>query len=457
MTTLDAADEAALIQRVRDGFPRLLDDLATLIAIPSIAFPGHPAEPVEAAAALVESLLRDAGVDDVERLLLPDTAPAIIGRLVVDEALPTVLLYCHYDVVPVGDESAWRTPPFEATEIDGAVYGRGAADSKSNLLAHLGVIRAFEGRPPVNLLIELEGQEEAGSAFDFYPTEHPEQFACDAMVIADVGNIRPGEPTLTIALRGSAAVTVEVETLEGPKHSGQFGGAAPDALIALIQALATLHDANGDVAVEGLKREEWTGAGYTEDEFRGLAEVLPGVPLQGTGTLGSRIWSGASITVTGLDAPSVDQAVNAVSAKARARLDVRVSPWQSAAEAQAAVVRHLEAVTPFGIRLTVTPGDIGDGVSVPVGGPTYRLAESALRDAYGAEPSTSAVGGSIPIVSALARAVPTAEVLLLGTADGFSAIHAPNERVVIDEFEKTVIAEALLLARLGAAAKEDRA
>ncbi|MEZ3159635.1 M20/M25/M40 family metallo-hydrolase [Microbacterium sp. BWT-B31] len=447
-----SVSESDLVARVREDFPRLRDDLAALIGIPSVAFPGYPPEPVHEAADKVEALLRDAGVADIERLDLPDTSPAIIGRVHVDDALPTVLLYCHYDVVPADDVEAWRTPPFEATEVDGAIFGRGASDSKSNLLAHIGALRAFRGSLPVNLLVVFEGQEEAGSAFDFYPLDHPDVFACDAMVIADVGNIRPGDPTLTVALRGSAAVTVAVSTLESPKHSGQFGAAAPDALVVLIHALASLHDEHGDVAVPGLRREEWTGAGYSDDEFRALAQVLPGVPLQGTGSLGSRIWSGPAITVTGIDVPSVDKAVNAVAATARARLDVRVSPWQSAAEAQAAVVAHLEAQHPFGVSLTVVAGDIGDGVSVPTGGPIYRLAEGALADAYGTPPSTNAVGGSIPIVSALARAVPDAEVLLFGTSDGFSAIHAPNERVLIDEFERTVVAETLLLARLGHAA-----
>lgn len=444
-----ANHEAELVARVREGMPQLRADLERLIAIPSVAFPGFPEAPVLAAADEVEQLLRQVGVENVSRLNLPNTAPAVIGRAHVDDALPTVLLYCHYDVVPAGDEGDWETPPFTAHEMDGAIYGRGSADSKSNLLAHIGALRVFKGSFPVNLLVVFEGQEEAGSAFDIYPLEHPEEFASDVMVIADVGNIRPGEPTLVTALRGSAAVTVEVETLAGPKHSGQFGGAAPDALLVLVQALATLHDERGDVAVDGLSREPWEGAGYSEEEFRNLAEILPGVPIQGTGTLGSRIWSGAAITVTGIDVPDVEHAVNAVAAKARARLDVRVSPFQSAAEAQAAVIRHLESLKPFGVPLTVRAGDIGDGVSVPVGGPAYRIAEGALADAFEAKPGNAALGGSIPIVSALHRAVPSAEVLLFGTADGFSAIHAPNERVVIDEFERIVLAETLFLARLG--------
>ena len=134
----------------------------------------------------------------------------------------------------------------------------------------------------------IEGQEEVGGgALLGYPEQHPEQFAADVMVIADMGSVRPGVPTLTVALRGMANVIVEVRTLASGKHSGQYGGAAPDALLALIRALSTLHDEKGDVAVEGLRRDAWTGGGSTEEEFRSLAEVEPGMPLIGSGDLGS--------------------------------------------------------------------------------------------------------------------------------------------------------------------------
>jgi acetylornithine deacetylase/succinyl-diaminopimelate desuccinylase-like protein len=262
------------------------------------------------------------------------------------------------------------------------------------------------------------------------------------MVIADMGSVRPGVPTLTVALRGTAVVIVEVRTLTGPKHSGQFGGAAPDALITLLHALATLHDEHGDVAVEGLRREEWTGASYGEEEFRQLAEVQPGMRLFGTGSLGERLWTGPAITVTGMDVLPVDGAVNAVVPYARATLNLRVHPEQSAEEGQAALVRHLERVHPFGIELDVKAGATGNGFAARTTGPAYEAARAALSSAWEAEVVSVATGGSIPLVNALHLADPHAEILLLGATDGFSNIHAPNERVLIDEFRKTVIAEA---------------
>jgi acetylornithine deacetylase/succinyl-diaminopimelate desuccinylase-like protein len=443
-------DPGELSARVASSMSRLQDELARLVSIPSVSAPDYPEETrprLLEAHELILDLLQDAGVEELDSHRLPQTAPFITGEVPAPPGAPTVLLYGHYDVVPAGDASKWDSPAFEPTVRDGAMFGRGTADSKSNVLAHVGALRAWDGRPPVGIKLVIEGQEEVGSALNTYPQTHPDLFRADAMLIADMGSVRPGLPTLTVALRGTAMPRIEVETLVGPKHSGQYGGAAPDALIVLIQALASLHDENGDVAVEGLRREEWSGASYGEDEFRSLAEVLPGVPLVGSGGLGSRVWSGPAITVTGIDVPSVDNALNAVAPRTRASLNVRVHPEQDAVEAQEAVLRHLRAVRPFGVELDVRAGATGNGFSADTSGPAYGAAGAAFEAAWGTAPSFAATGGSIPLVNALHEAVPEAEILLLGTTDGYANIHAPNERVLLDEFEKAVAVEAEFFAR----------
>ena len=429
------------------------DDLARLVAIPSVSSPGYP-EPrnhILDAYELVAALLRDAGVADVHALELPDTAPVAVGGIPAPDGAPTVLLYSHYDVVAPGDESLWSSPPFTATERDGAIYGRGSADSKSNVIAHAAALRAFEGRPPVGIKVVIEGQEEVGGGgLTEHVLAHPEDFRADVMVIGDMGSVRPGVPTLTVALRGMAMAEIELRTLAGAKHSGQFGGAAPDALLILLRALASLHDENGDVAVEGLRREPWSGESYSDQEFRELAEVLDGLPLQGTGDLGSRVWSGPAITVTGIDVPSVDNALNAVSPHARAVINLRVHPEQDASEAQAALIRHLEAVRPFGVALTVRAGATGNGFAARTSGRAYEAARAAWEAAWGKPPVTAAGGGSIPLVNALQAAAPEAEILLVGTTDGYANIHAPDERVIIDEFERAIVAEAEFFKRYAA-------
>jgi acetylornithine deacetylase/succinyl-diaminopimelate desuccinylase-like protein len=442
-----------LAETVRALMPKLTEDLGRLVRIPSIAFAGFDRGPLLEGHDLVVELLRDAGVEEVTTLELPDTAPIITGGISAPDGAPTVLLYGHYDVVPAGDESLWSSPPWEPTERDGALYGRGASDSKANVMVHVGALRAWNGRPPVGIRLVIEGQEEVGSALNTYPPSDPDAFRADAMLIADMGSVRPGLPTLTVALRGMAQVVVEVSTLSSAKHSGQYGGAAPDALIVLLHALATLHDENGDVAVPGLRREEWVGTSYTEEEFRALAEVDAGLPLMGTGGLGARLWSGPSITVTGIDAPSIEKALNAVQPRAGALLSLRVHPEQDAGEAQAALVSHLEGLRPFGVPLTVRPLVTGNGFAAEQSGPAYTAMKGAMDAAWGAETAIVASGGSIPLVSALAEAVPEAEIVLFGATDGYSNIHAHDERVLLDELEKATLAEADFLGRFAAAAR----
>lgn len=449
--------EGSLSERVHALMPALQTELAELVAIPSVSevgFPEHTHAAVLEARDAVARLFAEVGCE-VGALELPDTAPIVVGGMPAPPGAPTVLLYSHYDVVPPGDLQEWKTPPFEAVVRDGAMYGRGAADTKSNILAHVGALRAWGGKPPVGIRLVIEGQEEVGGgALLGYPEQHPEQFAADVMVIGDMGSVRPGVPTHTVALRGMANVTIEVRTLASGKHSGQYGGAAPDALLALIRALSTLHDERGDVAVAGLRREAWKGGGSSEEEFRSLAEVEPGMPLIGSGDLGSRVWSGPAITVIGIDVPSVGGALNAVNPHARALMNLRVHPEQDAGEAQAALVEHLRKALPYGIKLEVFAGATGNGFAARTSSPAYEVARAAWSAAWGAETVAVGSGGSIPLVSSLSRAVPAADILLVGTTDGYANIHGPNERVLLDEFEKATLAEADFFGKLATTAKE---
>ena len=447
-----AVDAHDLAARVAGGMPKLREELGALVAIPGISewdFPEHTQERLLETHEALIPLFREAGIDRISSLELPNTAPILTGEIPAPDGAPTVLLYGHYDVVPAGDEELWESAPFEASERDGAIYGRGAADSKSNLLVHVGALRAWGGRPPVGVKILLEGQEEVGSVLEEgYPSQHPELFSADAILVADGGSIRAGQPSLTVSLRGDARITIETRTLASNKHSGQYGGAAPDALVVLLAALAGLWDEHGDVAVEGLRREEWAGESYTDDEFRALAEIEEGMPIVGTGGIGSKIWSGPGITVLGIDCPAVDGASAAVQSRARAVLNVRVHPEQPAAEAQAAVMRQLETARPFGVPLSVTAGATGDGFRARSSGPAWDAMVAAMSVAWGADTVEIATGGAIPLVKAMSEGVPDAAMFVFGATDSFANIHGPNERVLIDEWQKATLAEAVFFGEL---------
>ncbi len=438
------ADE--LRSKTKSLMPGLRADLERLVRLPSVAFPGFPEEPVRQTGAAVAQLLRDAGLPDVRMMDVARAPQTVFGQRPAKPGAPTVLLYAHYDVQPAGDASQWTSPPFEPTEREGRLYGRGAADDKSGIVIHAGALLALGDDCPVGIKVLIEGQEECGEGgIEEFVQAHAELLEADVIVISDLGNYALGVPTLTTSLRGMAACDVEVATLEGAVHSGMFGGPAPDALIALTRMIATLHDDAGNVAVEGLATVDYDGADYDEGAYRTDAGVLPGVGLIGGGSIAERLYGRPSINVIGIDAPAVDGAANALVPRARARISVRIAPGQDPAEAQAAVTKHLEAAAPWHARVTVTPDTTGEGFLARTDGPSYAAAAAAMAAAYGRDVVHYGEGGSIPLVAAFLETLPDAEIILWGPEEPRCKIHAPDESVDLGELERCVLAEALFI------------
>jgi cysteinylglycine-S-conjugate dipeptidase len=438
---------ADLQPKIAALMPRLTDELKKLVRLPSVAFfPDFPAAPVEQTGAAVAALLTAAGLPGVKMMDVPGAPQAVFGERPARDGAPTVLLYAHYDVQPAGPKELWHSEPFEPTERDGRLYGRGAADDKSGVVMHAGTLLALGDDCPVGIKVLIEGQEEAGEGgIEEFVAANAELLKADVIVISDVGNYALGVPTLTTSLRGMAALDVEVETLQGAVHSGMFGGPAPDALIALCRIIATLHDAEGDVAVAGLKTMEYDGAPYDEAAFRTDAGVLDGVDLIGSGAIADRLYGKPSINVIGIDAPQVDGAANALIPKARARISVRLAPGQEPDDAMRAVQAHLEAAAPWKVRVKVTPGTTGDGFLAKTGGPAYAAAAEAMKEAYGKDVVHYGEGGSIPLVAAFLAAIPGAEMILWGAEEPMCKIHAPNESVDLAELERCTLAETLFI------------
>ena len=441
-----ALDAATVRERVRALMPGVQADLERLVKIPSIAFEGFPREPVDEAARTVAAMLTACGLQNVRLLDIPDGPHAVFGERPAPPGQPTVLLYSHYDVQPPGDESLWKTPPFQPDLRDGRLYGRGAADDKAGDVMHAYALKALGDDCPVGVKVLIEGEEEAGmGSLEHWVAAHGDMLQADLIVMGDVGNAKIGQPTLTISLRGMTAVAVEIETLGAAVHSGMFGGVAPDALTTLIRMLDTMWDDRGNVAVEGLRAVDWDGADYPEAAFRADAGVLDGVDLVGDGTIGERLWAKPAITVIGLDTPAVDGATNAVVPKARAKISARVAPGEDAAAVQKALHRHLQSVLPWHAKMTITDDAAGDGYLAETGGPGYAVVEKALAEAFGDKIVHMGQGGSIPLVMAFRDAVPRAEIVLYGPEEPICRIHSPNESVSLEELEKCIVGEALVL------------
>ena len=454
--TLDDAVAAAAAA----GIPSALADLGALVRIPSIAFPGFDEAQVGRTAAAVAELAEKTGVFDevsIRRAAIPGTdevgKPAVLARRHPRNGRPTILLYAHHDVQPVGDESLWDTPPFEPTVRDGRLYGRGAADDKAGIMAHIGAIRALVDAvgPDFDLGLSLfiEGEEEAGSrSFAQFLSDNAVDLRADVIVVADSTNWDATTPALTVTLRGNARFTLTVRTLEHASHSGMYGGAVPDAMMAAVTLLSSLWDADGAVAVDGLLTRDGETPDYPEDTLRAEAGLPDGVQPIGTGSILSRLWNKPSLTVTGIDAPSVRNASNTLSPEVAVVVSARIAPGQPAAEAYAAIESHLRAHAPWGAHLEFSDVDLGDGFLVDTDGWAVAEAREALAAGYGVAPVDLGVGGSIPFISDLVRAFPEAQILVTGVEDPHARAHSPNESLHLDTFRHALTAEALLLARL---------
>jgi acetylornithine deacetylase/succinyl-diaminopimelate desuccinylase-like protein len=444
------------VEELREALRAVLPDvragLERLVGIPSVSTDPSAVPHLRASADEVARQLAEAGLDDVEQVAAPGGHPAVLGRRAAAPGAPTVLLYAHHDVQPVGDRRQWSSDPFVAEERGGRLYGRGAADDKAGVAVHCAALRtlAAVGDTGVGVVVLVEGEEEVGSpTLPVLLREHRERLAADVLVLADSTNWRIGVPALTTSLRGGVSVVVTVETLDHAVHNGVYGGPVPDALTVLARLLATLHDERGDVAVRGLVRERADALDLTEAELRREAGVLEGVDLIGTGTLTSRLWAGPALSVVGVDAPPVDGSGMVLVPSARARLALRIGPGDDGVAARDALVAHLESHAPWGARVTVTAGEPVAPFRADVSGPAYDVARSAFADAWGTAPVEVGVGGSIGFLAPFVETFPGAEVLITGVEDPDTRAHAPDESLHLVDFERACLAEALFLHRLG--------
>lgn len=452
------ADIDALRSAVTAGFDTTMSRLKDLVGIPGIAWASFDPLDLDRSADAVATLVREAGFSDV-RILRCGKAdgtpggPAVVARRQAAPGKPTILLYAHHDVQPPGEKTLWETEPFVAVERGGRLYGRGAADDKAGIMAHLAayaaVTEVLGEEFGLGVTLFFEGEEEAGSpTFRTFLETHRELLRADVIIVADSSNWKVGVPALTTSLRGLIDGTIEVQVLDHAVHSGMYGGPVLDAPTLLSRLIATLHDDEGSVAIDGLVGYDKATVDLTEAEYRADASVLDGVKLAGTGSIASRMWTKPALSIIGFDAPAVEMASNTLLPRARAKFSLRLAPGQVPAEAMEAVRRHVLVHAPFGAKVVFTPGESGNSYLADTSSAAAGFAMWALEEAWGVPAVEMGIGGSIPFISDLTEVYPEAQILVTGVEDPDSRAHSANESLHIGDFRNAVVAEALLLARL---------
>lgn len=469
MTLTSSPDDASRTEAVRAavdaGFDATLADLNDLVRIPSVSWDGFDLSQVDRSAEAVADLLRATGLFPEVTVVSHQVGdyqgrPAIVARRSPKNGRPTILLYAHHDVQPEGPDELWNTPPYEPTLKGDRLYGRGTADDKAGVMLHVASLRALTAvagpDPDLGIALFIEGEEEFGSgSFGAILAAHTETLRADAVIVADSDNWDEDTPAITVGLRGGGAITVKVSTLDHSVHSGSYGGAIPDAPLAAIRLINSLWDANGEVAVPGLTEDTFDYPDYDEARLREESGLLPGVTPVGTGHILSRSWAKPSITVTGTDLPSLQNASNTALASARFKLSVRIAPSQDPAAAQRAIIEHLRAHAPFGAHLEFETEDLNPGYKADASGWAAELLGEAMADGWRHDAAFIGVGGSIPFINDLMATFPHTHVLVTGVEDADCRAHSPNESLLIPTFRKAIASQALFLARANGATLEE--
>ncbi|GAA0961497.1 dipeptidase [Frigoribacterium faeni] len=458
----DPRTVSELAEAVHAGLPTTIADLSSLVRIPSVSWEAFDPSHVAASADAVARLVEETGLFDevrVSRAPIGSTGltgqPAVLARREARDGKKTVLLYAHHDVQPQGDDADWDTPPFEPTLKGERLYGRGASDDKAGVMTHVAALRAVRDvigdDLGVGVALFIEGEEEFGSrSFADFLAQHRDELEADVIVVADSDNWSTTVPAITVGLRGNVTFRLTVRTLSHASHSGMLGGAVPDAMLAMVKLLATLHDDEGSVAVPGLLSRDADHPEQTEEKLREESGLLEGVRPIGRGPLLSRVWSQPSLTVTGIDAPSVANASNTLAPEVSVRISARIAPGQTADSAFEAIEAHLRAAAPFGAHLAIDDVDKGDPFLVDASGPAIADVTVAMTEAWGTAPVQTGIGGSIPFIADLVKTFPEAEILVTGVEDPDTRAHSPNESQHLGVLQRAILSEAILIARLDA-------
>jgi len=443
---------ASALSYLETHTPDFLSTLKDLSRIPSVSAKGYPSGEVRRSADAVANALRGAGVENVQVLEIPDVHPYVYGDWLHKKGAPTILLYGHHDVQPEGRHDRWKSPPFEPTERGGRLYGRGTADDKAGVMAHVAAVASYlksSGELPCNVKFIIEGEEEIGSEnLGRFLEKYKGMMAADFIVLSDTANFDTGVPALTYQLRGICQVDVEVQGLDQPKHSGMFGGPVPDPVQVLCRIIADLTGKNGELNVPGLYRKvARPGARqlarirklpFTEAKFKREAGMMKGMTLAGESgfSVYEKLWTRPSLTVIAFEARAIQGSSNQIIEAARARLSLRTVPNMDAREAGRLLVKKLTTKTPYGAKVTAKVNGGTPWWTTDPEGPAFEAARRALKAGFKKETAMIGAGGSIGFVGPFARLLGGAPCLLMGVEDPACNAHSENESLHLGDWVK---------------------
>lgn len=434
-------------QYIEQNKDRFFEELFSLLRIPSVSSePQHKADMQRCAERWVE-LLMEAGAD--EAAVYPTEGhPIVFGKKVVDPALPTVLVYGHYDVQPEGELSLWKSDPYEPQIRDGAIYARGANDDKGQTFMHVKVFEYMvrNGILRHNVKFIFEGEEEIGSdSLVGWVKDHRKMLACDIILVSDTTMISDKVPSINCGMRGIVYFDVTVTGPDKDLHSGHYGGGVYNPVNTLCKMIASLTDENGRITVKGfyddvvdlsrLERRMISRAPFDSKEYMASIGVKALCGERGYNTL-EREGIRPCLDVNGIWGGFIGEGSKTIiPSTAHAKISMRLVPNQDCSKIAALFARHFKSIAPKGVKVDVRYVHGGNGFLIPISSKAYKAASKAMGEVYGVDPVPSRGGGSITVLADMQRIL-KADPLLMGFGLERDLIHSPNESYLLDQFFK---------------------